>query len=54
MVHKLIAKGTIEEKIDEMIDEKTALSDDVIGKGGEAWITELGNNELLEMFSLKI
>lgn len=54
MVHKFIAKGTIEERIDEMIDEKIALSDDVLGSGGEAWITELGNEELLELFSLKI
>lgn len=54
MVHKLIAKGTIEEKIDEMIDEKLALTEDVLGSGGESWITELGNEELLDMFSLKI
>ncbi len=54
MVHKLVTKGTIEEKIDEMIEEKTALSNDVIGSGGEAWITELGNDELMDLFRLDI
>jgi non-specific serine/threonine protein kinase len=54
MVHKLIAKGTIEEKIDDMIEEKIALSNDLIGSTGEKWITELDNHELLELFSLSL
>ncbi len=41
VVHKFITEGTIEEKIDEMLEEKARLSDDVIAAGGENWITEM-------------
>ncbi|MBC3888582.1 ATP-dependent helicase [Acetobacterium paludosum] len=52
MVHKFITAGTIEEKIDVMIDEKNQLAGDIIKSSGEAWITELNNDQLLELFSL--
>lgn len=52
MVHKLVCKGTIEEKIDEMIRSKVELAQNVIGAGGENWITEMNNEELLSMLSL--
>ncbi|MDH3347683.1 MAG: DEAD/DEAH box helicase [Desulfobulbaceae bacterium] len=54
MVHKFITKGTIEEKIDIMLDEKAKLSDEVIAASGENWITEMNNDELLDLFSLNI
>jgi non-specific serine/threonine protein kinase len=54
LVHKFITKGTVEEKIDQMIEGKLKLSADVIQAGSEAWITELGNKELMEIFSLTI
>jgi len=54
LVHKFITKGTVEEKIDQMIEGKLKLSTDVIQAGSEAWITELGNKELMEIFSLTI
>jgi hypothetical protein len=50
-VFKYICSGTIEEKIDAMIDKKKDLADRVIG-AGENWITELGDGELRELFSL--
>jgi len=53
MVHKFITKGTIEEKIDEMIEEKMVLSDDIIASSGENWITEMSNEKLFEIFSLQ-
>ena len=53
MVHKFVCKGTIEEKIDEMISSKTKLAEDVIGSGGESWITEMSNEQLLSMMSLE-
>ncbi len=53
IVHKLISPGTIEEKIDAMIAEKSKLAQDVIGAGGEAWITELDNNELMKLMRLE-
>ncbi|URZ00286.1 DEAD/DEAH box helicase [Clostridium felsineum] len=52
MVHKFIATGTIEEKIDLMIEEKQKLASDIIGSSGENWITELDNKELMELFKL--
>ncbi len=53
MVHKLVCKGTIEEKIDEMIASKTELARNVIGSGGENWITEMSNDELLSILRLE-
>lgn len=52
MVHKFVTKGTIEEKIDEMINEKRKLAEDVLSSAGEKWISELGNDELMELFRL--
>lgn len=52
MVHKLVCEGTIEEKIDEMINAKKELAENVIGSGGEKWITELSNDELMSMMRL--
>ena len=53
MVHKLVCKGTIEEKIDEMIASKTELAQNVIGSGGENWITEMSNEQLLSIMRLE-
>ena len=52
MVHKFVCRGTIEEKIDEMISSKQKLAQDVIGSGGESWITEMSNEELLSALRL--
>lgn len=54
MAHKFITRGTIEEKIDQMIESKKALSNEIIGETGESWITELSNSELKNLFSLSI
>ncbi|MWC27870.1 DEAD/DEAH box helicase [Paenibacillus sp. MMS18-CY102] len=51
-VHKFIALGTLEEKIDEMLESKQQLSDNVI-TSSEGWITELSTNELKELFTLR-
>lgn len=53
MVHKLVCKNTIEEKIDEIISGKMQLAQDVIGSGGETWITELDNESLLKLLRLE-
>ena len=52
MVHKFVTKGTIEEKIDAIIRDKQALSGDILSAGGEQWITEYSNEELLSIFAL--
>ncbi|OQY32513.1 MAG: ATP-dependent helicase [Spirochaetaceae bacterium 4572_59] len=54
MVHKFISEGTIEEKIAMMLEEKKALSDEVLkGSSESAFITEMDDEELINMFSLK-
>ncbi len=47
-VHKLVCQGTVEERIGEVIDEKRAIADAVVG-GGEAWLSELSTDELARL-----
>lgn len=54
MVHKFLTKGTIEEKIDEMLTQKSKLSNEVVAASGENWITEMNNEELFELFTLDL
>jgi SNF2 family DNA or RNA helicase len=51
-VHKFVCLGTLEERIDRMIEEKKALAESVIGTG-ESWLTELSNEALRDMISLR-
>jgi superfamily II DNA or RNA helicase len=51
-VHRMIARGTIEEKIAEILDRKRALADAVLGSG-DAALTELSNDELRELVTLR-
>ncbi len=51
-VHKFISLGTLEERIDEMLDNKFQLSENVISSS-EGWITELSNEALQELFALR-
>src|SRR5207245_7370829 len=44
-VHKFLCVGTLEEKIDEMIEAKKEVAAKVVGSG-EAWLTELSNDQL--------
>ena len=53
MVHKLVSQGTIEEKIDAVINSKRELAENVIGSGGEKWITDLSNEELFSLLRLE-
>lgn len=53
MVHKFVSRGTIEEKIDELIKSKTELAQNVISAdSGESWITEMSDSDLMKMFRL--
>ena len=49
-VHKFITTGTLEEKIDAMLEQKQALNEEIIQ--GDRWITELSNDELYHMLRL--
>ena len=50
-VRKLICAGTLEERIDQVIEEKKALAGSVLGTG-EAWLTELSTDELRRVVQL--
>lgn len=51
-VHKFVTLGTLEEKIDEMIERKQGLSEQIVGSG-ENWVTEMSTQELRELFALR-
>jgi len=51
-VHKFISIGTLEEKIDEMLERKLGLSNKIVGSG-EQWIGELTNEELRDILELR-
>jgi SNF2 family DNA or RNA helicase len=51
-VHRMICEGTLEEKIATMLEAKRALAEAVVGGGGEAWLTELSDDELADLVSL--
>jgi len=54
IVHKFTTKGTLEEKIDAMLHEKGKLSDEIIQSSDEAWITEMSNEKLMNLFTLSL
>jgi SNF2-related domain/SNF2 Helicase protein/Helicase conserved C-terminal domain len=54
LVHKFICRGTVEEKIDALIAQKTSLARDLLDGGGEALLTEMSNAELLRFVALDI
>jgi SNF2 family DNA or RNA helicase len=50
-VHKFLCAGTIEERVNQMLEAKRDLAARIVGQG-EQWITELNNDQLRELFSL--
>ena len=52
MVHRLLTTVTFEERIDEMIQSKKELANLTVGSG-KNWITELNNDQLRDIFSLR-
>jgi non-specific serine/threonine protein kinase len=54
VVHKFICRGTVEEKIDALIEEKTGLADDILKAGAESMLTEMSNEELLKVVALDV
>ncbi|MFF4247122.1 SNF2-related protein [Streptomyces sp. NPDC001822] len=51
-VHRLIAEGTVEDRIGELLESKRALADAVLGSG-EAALTELSDRDLADLVSLR-
>jgi len=54
LVQKFVCKGTVEERIDDLISDKQRLSDQVLSGGAEVKLTELSNDELLDMVRLDL
>jgi len=53
-VHKFITRGTLEEKIDRMISDKQSTADQILTGGAEKSLTELNNDELLDLIRLDL
>jgi superfamily II DNA or RNA helicase len=51
-VHRMITQGTVEERVAELLRRKRSLADSVLARG-ETALTELSNDELLDLVSLR-
>src|SRR6266481_1395023 len=54
LVHKFICRGTVEDKIDRMIESKKQLAGDLLGGGAEIVLTEMKDEELLKLVALDL
>jgi len=54
LVHKFVCRGTVEEKIDALIESKQSMAREVLETGGEALLTEMSDAELLRIVSLDL
>ena len=54
LVHKFVCQGTVEEKIDALIEAKKRLSEKVLAGGDEIALTEMKDEELLRMVALDL
>jgi non-specific serine/threonine protein kinase len=54
LVHKFVCRGTIEERIDQLIESKQQLVKDVLENGAELLLTEMSDRELLDLVKLDI
>ena len=54
LVHKFVCRGTIEDRIDHLIESKRQLAEDFLGAGGEINMTEMSDRELLSLVALDL
>jgi non-specific serine/threonine protein kinase len=54
LVHKFVCRGTVEEKIDQLIESKQQLSKDLLEGGADLLLTEMRDDELLKLVALDI
>jgi SNF2 family DNA or RNA helicase len=54
LVHKFVCRGTVEERIDAMIELKQGLSDALLAGGGEIALTEMTDAALLRLVALDL
>jgi non-specific serine/threonine protein kinase len=54
LVHKFVCRGTVEDKIDAMIEAKQELAGDFLGGGADVSLTEMNDDELLKIVTLDL
>jgi non-specific serine/threonine protein kinase len=54
LVHKFVCRGTIEDKIDQLIESKSMLAGDILTGGADIALTEMRNDELLNLVRLDL
>lgn len=54
LVHKFVCRGTVEDRIDQLIESKRQLVKDVLEEGAELQLTEMSDRELLDLVKLDI
>lgn len=54
LVHKFVCQGTLEEKIDNMIESKKALTEELLSGSGEVNVTEMRDDELLRLLAFDL
>jgi SNF2 family DNA or RNA helicase len=54
LVHKFVCRGTVEDKIDKMIEAKQQLAGDFLEGGAEMALTEMKDDELLKLVRLDL
>lgn len=54
LVHKFVCQGTVEEKIDALIEEKAQIANDLLEGGAETLLTEMTDSELIKLVSLDV
>ncbi len=54
LVHKFVCRGTVEERIDELIRNKQDLADQLLKREGETLVTEMSDDALLQFVALDI
>ncbi|MEX1229401.1 MAG: DEAD/DEAH box helicase [Planctomycetaceae bacterium] len=54
LVHKFVCRGTVEERIDEMIRNKQELADEILNHGAEKVLTEMSDRELMDFVAIDL
>ena len=54
LVHKFVCRGTVEQRIDDLIESKKSLAREIVEGGGETLVTEMSDEQLLQMVALDI
>ncbi len=54
LVHKFVCRGTVEDRIDHMIEQKKQMAGDFLGGGAEMLLTEMKDEELLKLVALDL